>query len=151
MSKTHLILEDGLYLGDEAFRAGGKTFGEAVFNTFLIMTYPIIGNCGIKWEAFEAKNMVRRICDKRKIFHSSKWTEPMKNLKNNREKWGEIEDLRVVVLECGVKFNILRILKNYGCKVTVIPAFYTVGEILNLKPDGVFLSRNTTGGILRIG
>ena len=48
--------------------------------------------------------------------------------------------LRVVVLDCGVKYNILRLLENSGCEVLVLPAFATGGEILALKPDGVLLS-----------
>ena len=48
--------------------------------------------------------------------------------------------LRVVVLDCGVKYNILRLLEKNGCEVLVMPAFSTGDEILALKPDGVLLS-----------
>jgi carbamoyl-phosphate synthase small subunit len=48
--------------------------------------------------------------------------------------------LRVVVLDCGVKYNILRLLEQNGCEVLVLPAFSTGDEILALKPDGVLLS-----------
>ncbi|MCX5848341.1 MAG: glutamine-hydrolyzing carbamoyl-phosphate synthase small subunit [Deltaproteobacteria bacterium] len=48
--------------------------------------------------------------------------------------------LRVVVLDCGVKYNILRLLENKGCEVLVLPASSTGAEILALKPDGVLLS-----------
>jgi carbamoyl-phosphate synthase small subunit len=47
---------------------------------------------------------------------------------------------RVVVLDCGLKFNILRILSRLGCKVTAVPCTYSAEEILKLKPDGVLLS-----------
>ncbi len=47
---------------------------------------------------------------------------------------------RVVTLDCGVKFNILRMLARSGCDVTVVPAQSTADEILALKPDGVCLS-----------
>lgn len=46
----------------------------------------------------------------------------------------------VVVLDCGVKRNILRMLDRFGCKVEVVPAKTKAGEILKLKPDGVLLS-----------
>ena len=46
----------------------------------------------------------------------------------------------VVAIDCGVKSNILRILANLGCKVTVVPATYTAEQILAKNPDGVFLS-----------
>jgi carbamoyl-phosphate synthase small subunit len=48
--------------------------------------------------------------------------------------------LRVVVLDCGVKYNILRLLENNGCEVLVLPAFSSGKDILALKPDGVLLS-----------
>ena len=46
----------------------------------------------------------------------------------------------VVAFDYGVKFNILRMLAERGCKVTVLPAQSTAAEALALKPDGIFLS-----------
>ena len=51
-----------------------------------------------------------------------------------------VKKLRVVVLDCGVKYNILRLLENSGCEVVVVPAFATGAEILSYQPDGVLLS-----------
>ncbi len=47
---------------------------------------------------------------------------------------------RVVAIDYGVKRNILRLLADAGCAVTVVPATATADEIMALKPDGVFLS-----------
>ncbi|MDP2831313.1 MAG: glutamine-hydrolyzing carbamoyl-phosphate synthase small subunit, partial [Candidatus Omnitrophota bacterium] len=47
---------------------------------------------------------------------------------------------KVVVLDCGVKYNILRELLRYKCNVTVLPAQATAQEILAVHPDGVLLS-----------
>ncbi len=47
---------------------------------------------------------------------------------------------RVVAWDFGVKRNILRMLADRGCDVTVLPARTTAAEALALKPDGVFLS-----------
>ncbi len=47
---------------------------------------------------------------------------------------------RVVAYDFGVKRNILRLLSEKGCRVTVVPATTTSGEVLALEPDGVFLS-----------
>ena len=47
---------------------------------------------------------------------------------------------RVVVLDCGVKYNILRNLEARGCEVLVLPATATATEILALAPAGVLLS-----------
>lgn len=46
----------------------------------------------------------------------------------------------VVAYDYGVKRNILRMLAERGCKVTVLPAQTPVEEVFKLKPDGVFLS-----------
>ncbi|TVR10443.1 MAG: carbamoyl-phosphate synthase small subunit [Salinarimonadaceae bacterium] len=46
----------------------------------------------------------------------------------------------VVAIDYGVKRNILRLLANAGCKVTVVPATASAEEIVALRPDGVFLS-----------
>ena len=48
--------------------------------------------------------------------------------------------LRVAVLDCGVKYNILRLLEKNGCDVLVFPATSKASEILGLNPDGVLLS-----------
>src|SRR6478735_6291752 len=46
----------------------------------------------------------------------------------------------VVAIDYGVKRNILRLLTEAGCDVTVVPATASADDILALKPDGVFLS-----------
>ena len=47
---------------------------------------------------------------------------------------------RVVVYDYGVKFNILRLLAERGCDITVVPATLPASEVLARKPDGVMLS-----------
>jgi len=47
---------------------------------------------------------------------------------------------KVVAYDYGVKRNILRMLAERGCAVTVVPAKTTAAEVLAMKPDGVFLS-----------
>ena len=46
----------------------------------------------------------------------------------------------VVAYDFGVKKNILRMLAERGCKVTVVPAKTPAAEVLKLQPDGIFLS-----------
>jgi carbamoyl-phosphate synthase small subunit len=46
----------------------------------------------------------------------------------------------VVAFDYGVKRNILRMIAERGCRVTVVPAQTPAEEVLKLKPDGVFLS-----------
>jgi len=47
---------------------------------------------------------------------------------------------KVVAMDFGVKHNILRMLADRGCEVTVVPAQTPASEILAMNPDGVFLS-----------
>lgn len=61
-------------------------------------------------------------------------------------KWNEgygrqqAPEFNVVVLDYGIKRNILRLLADRGCKVTVLPPTAPATDILALKPDGVFLA-----------
>jgi carbamoyl-phosphate synthase small subunit len=48
--------------------------------------------------------------------------------------------LRVVAYDCGIKRNILRILSALGCEVMVVPASTTASRVLQMGPDGIFLS-----------
>jgi carbamoyl-phosphate synthase small subunit len=46
----------------------------------------------------------------------------------------------VVAFDYGIKFNILRMLAERGCRLTVLPATASAEQALSLKPDGIFLS-----------
>jgi len=47
---------------------------------------------------------------------------------------------RVVAYDFGIKQNILRLLADHGCQVTVVPGQTSAEDVLALEPDGVFLS-----------
>lgn len=49
-------------------------------------------------------------------------------------------EFHVVAYDFGIKQNILRLLDDQGCRVTVVPAQSSAEEVLALAPDGVFLS-----------
>jgi carbamoyl-phosphate synthase small subunit len=67
------------------------------------------------------------------------WTETAWTLGSG---YGRLIDpqLHVVAYDFGVKRNILRLLASRGCRITVVPATTPAGEVLRMKPDGVFLS-----------
>ena len=46
----------------------------------------------------------------------------------------------IVVLDCGVKFSIMRSLGKLGCACTVVPSTTSADDILGMKPDGILLS-----------
>ncbi|WP_434112272.1 glutamine-hydrolyzing carbamoyl-phosphate synthase small subunit [Methylocaldum sp. GT1TLB] len=56
--------------------------------------------------------------------------------------YGELDQNRfhVVAYDFGVKRNILRLLADRGCRLTVVPATVSAREVLALNPDGIFLS-----------
>ncbi|WP_305987205.1 glutamine-hydrolyzing carbamoyl-phosphate synthase small subunit [Roseibium sp. MMSF_3544] len=58
------------------------------------------------------------------------------------EGYGESDTARfkVVAIDFGIKRNILRLLKEAGCEVIVLPATASAEEVLSHEPDGVFLS-----------
>ena len=67
------------------------------------------------------------------------WTESEWTLGNG---YGQQTALKfhVVAYDFGVKKNILRMLAQRGCKVTVVPAQTPAKDVIALKPDGIFLS-----------
>jgi carbamoyl-phosphate synthase small subunit len=64
---------------------------------------------------------------------------PILDADSSRQGW-ERKNLHVVAYDFGIKLNILRMLTREGCRVTVVPAETSAEDVLELKPDGVFLS-----------
>ncbi|MGD0961554.1 MAG: glutamine-hydrolyzing carbamoyl-phosphate synthase small subunit [Methylomonas sp.] len=67
------------------------------------------------------------------------WTENVWSLDGGYSQADKLSK-HVVAYDFGVKRNILRLLVNRGCKVTVVPATTPAAEVLAMRPDGVFLS-----------
>jgi len=55
-------------------------------------------------------------------------------------EWNNKGRHKVVAIDCGIKYNILRELARNNCMITVVPPRMTSREIMDLKPDGVLLS-----------
>jgi carbamoyl-phosphate synthase small subunit len=55
-------------------------------------------------------------------------------------EWNKEGRYKVAVIDCGVKFNMLRELARNDCRVTVVSAATTAKDIMSHKPDGVLLS-----------
>jgi carbamoyl-phosphate synthase small subunit len=67
------------------------------------------------------------------------WEEGSWNL--DRGEWNRVDPQRhVVAYDFGVKRNILRLLADRGCRITVVPATTPADGVLALEPDGIFLS-----------
>ncbi len=68
------------------------------------------------------------------------WTEGTWKLGEGHLDQAAQARFHVVAYDFGVKRNILRMLADRGCKVTVVPAKTPVADVLAMDPDGVFLS-----------
>jgi carbamoyl-phosphate synthase small subunit len=67
------------------------------------------------------------------------WRRGSLDLDTAKEAHGQ-GDWHVVAYDFGCKHNILRMLADRGCRVTVVPAQTPASEVFAMKPDGVFLS-----------
>ena len=76
------------------------------------------------------------------INHPSMAEQDLAKVVSIREmyKFSEKGKYKVAVLDFGVKRNILKILKKLNCQVSVFPANTSSKEILDISPDGIFLS-----------
>ena len=57
--------------------------------------------------------------------------------------WNKISNsgtYKIAAIDFGIKFNILRILEDLGCNISVFPANTSIEDIIKYNPDGVFLS-----------
>lgn len=57
-----------------------------------------------------------------------------------KSKAAKVNGIRIAAYDFGIKYNILRMLDEVGCEVTVVPARYPAEEVLAMRPDGVLLS-----------
>jgi carbamoyl-phosphate synthase small subunit len=68
------------------------------------------------------------------------WTEGSWELGKGHADCSSNNGFHVVAYDYGIKRNILRMMADRGCKLTVVPAKTTAAEVLAMNPDGVFLS-----------
>lgn len=73
------------------------------------------------------------------VDHSYEWSVGRWNL-NGGYSSGSNSGFHVVAYDFGVKRNILRLLADRGCRITVVPATMRSEDVLAQQPDGVFLS-----------
>ncbi|WP_036258494.1 glutamine-hydrolyzing carbamoyl-phosphate synthase small subunit [Methylocapsa aurea] len=86
------------------------------------------------WPGLEGMDLVPSVT----AAHGYDWTQSAWSPEGYRD--GGAGKFRVVAIDYGVKRNILRLLTEAGCSVTVAPATTSAEAILALHPDGVFLS-----------
>jgi len=74
------------------------------------------------------------------VKHPYQWNEGSLYQEVQRPPIRSHQRLHVVAYDFGIKRNILRMLADHGCRITVVPAQTSAREALQLAPDGIFLS-----------
>ncbi len=87
------------------------------------------------WAGIEGTDLVPDVTSAQR----SEWDETVWSLETGYGRQ-EAPLRRVVAIDYGIKRNILRLLAEAGCAVTVVPATASADDIMALEPDGVFLS-----------
>ncbi len=158
-----LVLADGRVFWGRGLGEPGQAVGEVCFNTaitgyqeiltdpsyagqIITFTFPHIGNVGANHEDIETTTPVAR-----GLVIRTAITEPSNyRAAQSLDQWlrshgivglsGVEPRFHVVAVDYGMKRNILRMLAERGCRVTVVPATASTEDILRHQPDGIFLS-----------
>ena len=123
-SLTNFIRDKGAPKGTIGYSKNGK------FNISKLT------NSTIKWSGLKNLDLAEKVTTpKNYIWKGLKtWKKEAGYKKNNKGS------LHVVAVDYGIKKNILRYFSDFNCKVTVVSCKTSAEKILNLKPNGIFLS-----------
>ena len=89
-----------------------------------------------KFPGLKGMDLAKVVTTKR----SFQWNEGSVWPENSRAPIRSHQRMHVAAYDFGIKRNILRVLADFGCRVTVVPAQTSAEEVIALNPDGVFLS-----------
>ena len=89
-----------------------------------------------KFPGLKGMDLAKVVSTKR----SYQWNEGAVWPENTRAPIRSTQRLHVVAYDFGIKRNILRVLADSGCRMTVVPAQTSAAEVMALEPDGIFLS-----------
>mgnify|MGYP003979249633 FL=1 len=86
------------------------------------------------------RDLVKEVtCKKPYEWHEEKW-EKKNKIYSNQKIINSKNSIFIVAYDYGIKRNILRMLKQSGCNIKVVPATMPADEVLAMRPNGVFLS-----------
>jgi carbamoyl-phosphate synthase small subunit len=86
---------------------------------------------------FDKKSLIKKARDFKGLIGQDLVKTVSISKKKDHNKKGKY---KVAVIDCGIKYNILRELAQRDCKLTLFPAKTKALEIMKIKPDGIFLS-----------
>ena len=121
---TNFIRDKGAPKGTIAFSKNKK------FNISKLI------NVTTKWSGLKNLDLAKKVSTKKKYIWSGHktWGKKTGYLKNKKNL------LHVVAIDYGIKKNILRYFSDFKCKVSIVSCQTSADEILDLKPNGIFLS-----------
>ena len=106
------------------------------------------------WHGLVGWDLVQRVtCPNPYAWRNSRQPSAVSHQQENRlaeSQKPKADSYKVIALDFGIKYNILRQLTEHGCEVQVVPAKTGTEEILAAEPDGVFLS-NGPGDPMPVG
>ena len=81
-------------------------------------------------------DLAKEVC----VSKAYQWTQTSWDLVKGYGEQANSTEFHIVAYDFGVKKNILRMLADRGCRITVVPAQTSSQEVLAMNPDGIFLS-----------
>ncbi len=121
--------------------------------THLIREKGALAGCILAGESASTQAGLDQALDKARAFPGLKGMDLAKVVTGEQRQWRETSwdiktgygtlsepKFKVVAYDFGVKRNILRLLASRGCELTVVPAQTPASVVLDLNPDGIFLS-----------
>ena len=93
-------------------------------------------NTSLKWPGLKGLDLAKEVSTKNiyKWKGLKTWVKGKGFQKTNKKNY------KIIAIDYGIKKNILRYFSNYNCEVIVVPCKHPFDQILNLKPQGIFLS-----------
>ena len=93
-------------------------------------------NMSVKWNGLNGLDLAREVTTKKNYT----WKGLKTWRKGSGYKKSKKKEFRIVAIDYGIKKNILRYFSDYNCEVKVVKCKEKSSKILNLKPQGIFLS-----------
>ncbi len=94
----------------------------------------------IKYPKIRELDLVKTVSCVKTYNPFSKLKKDCKFKENVFHRYPKKTEFKVVIIDCGCKYNILRLLREHKCEIIVVPAETRSEKILSYKPDGIILS-----------
>jgi len=116
-------------------RDGGASTGVVVHSPGAPIDIGAARQAALAWPGLKGMDLARGVsCTQSYAWDATRWRLGAGYGRQDNPRF------HVVAVDFGAKQNILRCLADAGCRVTVLPATATAGDVLRHEPDGVFLS-----------